>query len=375
MTRTPVKTVAILDGESTLRLSKAQVAFNTLVKQIEGKRGRLAEWEVAAPLYQKKYAEELLPLFERSVAKQVEMVHCLDWVADQKGLTKADRSVIAGIIGNLAGELLAARDDPELKEIYNRHTDSDYDEEAAAHIDGLKSMIESRLGVELGDDIDMSSPEAMFQHAQAKLQEMESQRSSTQQGRAEHKAKRKKSAKQATKEAQQEAEEQQISQSIREVFRKLVSALHPDRESDPEERVRKTGLMQRVNQAYEKRNLLQLLELQLELEHIDQAMVASISDERLKHYNKVLRDQVSELDQELYFVEQGFRMQFEIRPQIRLSPATLMQSLDRERREVQQTIREIETDLLAFRDIKYVKAWLKDMRREVRRNDYYDDAY
>ena len=51
-----------------------------------------------------------------------------------------------------------------------------------------------------------------------------------------------------------------MSQSIREVYRKLAGALHPDRESDPQERERKTALMQRVNQAYAKNNLLQLLD-------------------------------------------------------------------------------------------------------------------
>ncbi len=50
------------------------------------------------------------------------------------------------------------------------------------------------------------------------------------------------------KESQQQVEEQQTSQSIRELYRKLVSALHLDREPDPQERERKTLLMQRINQ-------------------------------------------------------------------------------------------------------------------------------
>ncbi|WP_262471530.1 J domain-containing protein, partial [Clostridioides difficile] len=85
-------------------------------------------------------------------------------------------------------------------------------------------------------------------------------------------------------EAREQEEQAQISLSIREVYRKLASALHPDRETDPQERDRKTRLMQRVNEAYDKNNLLQLLELQLELDHIDQRSINHISEARLTHY-------------------------------------------------------------------------------------------
>ncbi|WP_409015107.1 hypothetical protein [Caballeronia sp. LZ001] len=61
--------------------------------------------------------------------------------------------------------------------------------------------------------------------------------------------------------------------------------------------------MQRANQAYGKNDLLKLLELQLELEHIDQRAINVISEDRLKHYNKILREQLGELDQEILHVE------------------------------------------------------------------------
>ena len=79
--------------------------------------------------------------------------------------------------------------------------------------------------------------------------------------------------------------------------------------------------MQRVNQAYDKNNLLQLLELQLELEHIDQSAIDNISEDRLKHYNKILKDQLAELEQEIVHVEGGFRAQFGISPFVEVSPA------------------------------------------------------
>jgi hypothetical protein len=175
-------------------------------------------------------------------------------------------------------------------------------------------------------------------------------------------AKRKKSAKQIAKEAQQLAEEQQTSQSIRELYRKLASALHPDREPDSAERERKTALMQRVNQAYKQDNLLLLLELQLELEHIDQATINNISASRLKHYNKILKEQLRELEDEIYHTEGMFRAQFGIDPFTPLSPRTLMRHLVTDIAEMQRAIRGLKTDLLALQDIKKLKAWLKAIR-------------
>lgn len=182
-------------------------------------------------------------------------------------------------------------------------------------------------------------------------------------------AQAKKTAKQLAKEAQQQAEEQQISLSIREVYRKLASTLHPDRETDARERERKTALMQRVNEAYEKRNLLQLLKLQLELEHIDQNAVNNISEDRLKHYNKILKEQLVELEQEIFHVEGGFVMQSGIDPFKKASPRTIMRHLASEIVEVQHAIRDIEKDMLEFEDIKKVKAWLKKMRRQAAEMD------
>src|SRR5205823_1944963 len=100
---------------------------------------------------------------------------------------------------------------------------------------------------------------------------------------------------------------QKISESIREDYRKLISALHPDRELDPAERERKNRLMQRANVAYDNRNLLELLELQLEIEQIDQSMINTPSKSRLKHYNQVLTEQYKELRQEISEIEMSFK--------------------------------------------------------------------
>jgi hypothetical protein len=178
----------------------------------------------------------------------------------------------------------------------------------------------------------------------------------------ERRSQRPKSAKQLEREAKQQLEEQNISQSIREVFRKLTSALHPDREQDPKERERKTEIMQRVNAAYTKKDLLRLLELQLEAEQIDQAHMNHIAEDRLKYINKVLKEQLDELLQEIAQVEFPFKLQLNLPPYLPLSPKRLMQQLADNIRGIKRDTAQLREELSAYQDLNALKASLKHFK-------------
>jgi len=354
------QSVSIAPHQDKPALSKGQKAFNSLIKQIEKRRKRLAAWETITPTFQQRYVNDLLPLEETSAALQIQMVHCLDRAHEHKGLTKAERRKIAAMIIDLAVDLVD--EDERLKAVYNKYSPTDFDSETAAEVDEMKSVLEAMLGVDLGDDLDMSSPEDLLQRAHAHVEQQTAQAMAEAAEREARRSARKKSPKQRAAETRAQEEQAQISLSIREVYRKLASALHPDRESDPQERDRKTKLMQRVNEAYNKNNLLQLLELQLELEHIDQRSINNISEERLTHYNKILKEQVRELDHEIHHVEAAFRHAYGIAPFETVSPDAVLQELTLDIKELQRNIRTIEHDLVAFEDIKNLKLMLKSVR-------------
>ncbi|MHA6885844.1 J domain-containing protein [Ralstonia pseudosolanacearum] len=364
MTKATRQSVSIAPAHNKASLNKGQKAFNNLIKQIEKRRHRLQAWERVMPAFQKQYVDELVPLERAWNALQAKMACRLDEAWDQKGLTKTERRMISELIVDLAGALIDGNGDAALKTIYNRHSESDYDSEAATELEEMKSALETMLGVELGDDLDMRSPDEVLQRAHARIREQQAQQATEDQAREARRAKRKPSAKQLAAQARQEAEQTQMGQSIREVYRKLASALHPDREPDAAERARKTALMQRVNQAYGKNDLLKLLELQLELEHIDQNAIDHIGEDRLKHYNKILKEQLGELDQEVLHVETGFRHSYGIAPFADVSPDTAMRHLAHEITELQHGIRDMEEDLLVFADLKTFKGWLKALKRQ-----------
>lgn len=340
-------------------MSNAQKTFNRLSKKIAKQREQLGAWKTTVPLYQEKYVREFDPLLQSFDEHRVELVHIFDRLYADKIFSKTDRTKLQHLICAMAADLLDSGDHEELKEIYNRYSGSDYDAEEEQDNQEIRSMMESMLGVELGDDIDMRTPDEVFDHVSKQLYEKLYQDVPDMEHQAPSHSSRKKSAKVSAREARLQAEAQQVSQSIREVFRKLASTLHPDKEPDPKERARKTELMQRANSAYSNNDLLSLLELQLEIEQIDQAAVNSISEDRLKHYNKVLKEQSAELQQELDMVEMSFRAHFDFSPYGALSPTMAFTMLERDIAQIRQDIAGLKDDVELLQDPKNLKKWLK----------------
>ncbi len=139
----------------------------------------------------------------------------------------------------------------------------------------------------------------------------------------------------------------------------MVRTLHPDREQDATERERKTELMQRVNTAYGKKDLLQLLELQLEIEQIDQLQLNNIAEDRLKYFNQILKEQLAELTQEIAEIEFPFKLNMSLPMHMALHPSILMRCLHTDIQSLKTDIRHLKADVLAFKDFDFLKHWLK----------------
>jgi hypothetical protein len=376
---TPIRIVAQHDQAP---LSKGQKTFNTLVKKIETSRKELAQWQAVAVIYQQKVAQDFVPLLKRFQELQAAMVHGLDQALDAKGLTKSEQRVVQGVLCEVAQHLIGQSGDEQLKAIYNKHSPHSIEDQETAAANRMKEAMQEMFGIDLGVGTDVSSPEELL----AQLKEQMGQVHQRGLEEEERRSRRKKTPKQEARAQAAKTEADQTSLSIREVYRKLASALHPDREPDLQERARKTALMQRVNQAYDKKDLLQLLELQLELEHIDAHAIAALSEDRLKHFNKILSDQLRELMQEIMPIELALREQLQMEPYLRLTPQAVIPLLERDVAELRRDIPKLEQELLVPQNLVAFKQWIKARRREnqarqaeLRRmqgddpNDYYGE--
>jgi len=361
--------VRVAAAHPTAPLGAQQKKFNRHVERIAEERQRLAAWQQATAAYRERYVREALPAQQVHFALLVELVQWLDAQSSARTLTRAERGTLSEAITDRLAEMLDAVADEalreRLKEVYNRHSGSDYDAEEAEGNEAAKDLAQAMardfFGVDLDlQDADMDSPEDLLRRLQEQMQARQAQ---AEQQRQTHHATRARKPGARERKAQEAA--QQATQSVREVYRKLASHLHPDRESDPAERERKTALMQRVNQAYADNKLLDLLQLQLELEQIDPAHMAGLGDERLKHYNRVLAEQLAELQQELQQEQDRFLMEFELDPYRNWKPAALMGALRAQMQVTERACLQLRKQLNALRaDPAALKAWIKAERRQ-----------
>ncbi|MDD5272326.1 MAG: hypothetical protein PHU14_06360 [Methylovulum sp.] len=372
MTPSNPKAIRISPKKQGNTLSAAQKRFNTLIRQIDKKKQLLLAWKEAIPVYHQKVEHEYDPLFDVFNGLRLEWIQLLDKHYGQPLFKKTDKMKIKHLISAVCDDLVADMDSEAVKTLFNKYNDVDYDtmvqEQEQAVTELMKNMAKNMFDVDIGDDADVSSPEKFQAYLEDKMRG---------QPEAQATAKpAKKTKKQLAQEARRQEEEALAGKSVQEIYRKLVANLHPDREPDEQERLRKTELMQRVNTAYGKKDLLQLLELQLEVEQIDATQLSHLADNRLKHFNKILGGQLEELSQEVGQIEMAFKAELDMPFFEQISPNYLLSKIAEDTHAIEQDIVFITQDIKDHANAAAFKAWLKTYKipKRAARDDF-DDLF
>ncbi len=325
-------------GPEPRPLPKGHKAFERLVGKIEEARRALDAWAALLTPYQAQYTRDLVPLHAAARALRVRFLGRLDRAMLEKGLTRTERRDVAVAIAEMAAALLAEGDDEELRALYQRYAEEDYED----RVSRVQAAFEEGYGKDPGRD----PLEAMFgQDAH------ESAGTEGEDGRPS-KAHRKAASEQA-----------RIRQSIRTLYRKLASALHPDREADPARRDHKTALMQKANRAYANDELLPLLELRRELDPAQGAWVGE-DEEAVKLYTQALKRECAALEAEVRRTEEDFRMRFGVDPLAPLTPGNALRLLAAEIKEARALAADLKEELACLEDGAYLKRWLRAVRDE-----------
>lgn len=366
-------------------LTPARKRFNTLIRQIDRARQTLTAWQEGTQACRQSYVKVLQPLQTALLEGQRQWVHMLDAAICTPGWTKAEVALLREVLCDAAAELLEGQaEDATLKALYDKHAEVDFDTEQRDGVRAMKELAEMMTGLDLGDDEGLESETDLFKRMQQSMRQQvareeaeDAEEAEDEQGEAWGQPARRRAAKAASQRqsaAQQrrEAEAQQARQSVREIYRKLASALHPDRQTDERQRESNTALMQRVNQAYEAQDLLTLLELQLQIEQIDAGHMASASEQRVKQYNKVLGEQLADLQAEVQHIEFEFCMEYGLDPGSALNPRKLDQVIEMSRKQWQADLARQQQDQRMLGNMAATKRWLKNLRRQQREADFGD---
>ena len=334
--------------------SKAQQRFRKLLERVDRLRQRLGFWKQQRADIDREIAL-YRAVFVRHAKFGRDLVTALDRAHVGTGLTKAERTKLTALIGDLAEMLIAQGGNDELKEIYNRHTRRDFDAEMARaeaeDVEAMRTMIEDKLGIEV-DDEQAGSVDQLRAAVRAQMEALE-------QEEAARKARRRKTPKQASAEARRADEKRSADKAIQDVYRTLARALHPDHEQDAAEQARKTRLMSEVNVAYEAKDLLRLLALQLELEQVDETRVETMAEERLKHFSRILDEQAAQIAAELASMETPFRMELGIGPSAVVSPDRVIVRIRADAAALELQIERSARDLATVSDVALLKGWLR----------------
>jgi hypothetical protein len=334
-------------------LSRTQKQFNKLVEEIALLRLRLAAWHEFASTYHRLFEEKLQPLQQALREGQVALAGILDDALLGKHLTRRERVAALDFLASLLEELIDDEaPDEALIALAARHDIDLASDEEFEVLERMRVFGEEIFGVDVGPHHGATTPEELARRLADEVAAAE----------AAHAAKRKarpKSAKVKQREAQAEQLAEDASKAIREIFRKLASELHPDRIADEDERARKSELMQQANIAYAAGDLLSLLQLQWKIEQIDPARLANLAEEKLAHFNHVLKDQAKCLRERIEVHAAPFFAHFDYVPPRDLQPVHVERAMSAHTADLRKMVSALQRDVQRYANLAELKADLR----------------
>ncbi|GGN02767.1 molecular chaperone DnaJ [Dyadobacter beijingensis] len=272
--------------ESEKPLNKKQKEFNLLSETIEALDRQLAELQHAYDEMLRRMPAELDPLVREYQGHRADIVNLWDRTYEAEHFRKIYQDKLAHLITENAFDLIKNHGLADLKPVFNKYSPVNIDvllEEARN-----REMTRIKDPAFLLESVNETEPEVAFHELSVADQ---------QRIKAERREQR-------LDERIREAQQAKTTKSVRSVYMELVKTFHPDLETDESERTRKTETMQRITKAYQENNLLGLLKMQMELLNIHRAELENLNKNQLSYYNKLLRQQIEELDQQKTALQQ-----------------------------------------------------------------------
>lgn len=291
------KPVQIKSGSTPL--SKEQKEFNRLTRRIEKLRQQIPDetkkLEDLNNLYQKEVFSKILELG----SLKIHICHLLDKKRTAIKLSGIQNQKLDDLLLDFLDDAFSVIEpDDETKKLYKKYSHSNYDEEVSRQESELKEELSDLLYKQYGIRLDpsMLTENPDMGKIEEELKKQWDQKERKQKARP-------KTRKQLEKEELEQQKEALKNKSIRSIYMALVKILHPDTEPDPTLKIEKEEMMKLVTVAYENRDLMQLLQLEMQWIKKHDDSLSKMEASTLNVYIQLLKDQVKELEQELVMVQ------------------------------------------------------------------------
>jgi hypothetical protein len=347
---------ALPPGEQPL--SAAARAFNLQLTRVDKLKAQLDELDALGQAHRVELHRWVAPLQQRQRQRTRELALWLAECLRGKTLSRLQQETATEALCRLA-QTLAEDGDRAMAALHDQHSPETLAQKKQAAADALRERLEQVLGEPLTDAGDDASMEELLRAGMARLRESQDEKQASRQAKAKaRKARQKPGAEQTLAQVQQADAETQL----RTLFRQLASALHPDRETDAQERLRKTALMSEANAAYGRKDLVTLMQIQLRAELADPAAVSRLAEDKLAALTLLLKQQVAGLERERAARQQRLAGEFDLPPGQVANPNTLKQYLLAQVDALESAVAQTERDLEQVQEPAGLKRWLNQQR-------------
>jgi hypothetical protein len=352
--------------------SSAARAFNLQLTRIDKLKAQLDALDTLGQSHRVELHRWVAPLQQRQRQRTRDMAL---WLADclqGKTLSRLQHDTATEALCRLA-QSLAEEGDKTMAALHDQHSRHTLAQKKQAAADAMRAKLEAVLGEPLADTDPDAPLEELLRAGMARWREAQD---AAQARRRDKKSARKARQKPGAEQEQAQAQQADADTQLRTLFRQLASALHPDREPDAQERLRKTALMSEANAAYGRKDLVTLMQIQLRAELADPAAVSRLADDKLAALTLLLKQQVAELERERAARQQRLAAEFDLPPGAVSNPNTFKQSLLAQVDALEQAVAQLEHDLEQMQEPAGLKRWLNAQRSapsSVRANRDPDD--
>ena len=349
-------------------LTPAQQRFNALLARIEQLSGQIERLQAWSDRHRYAHIQALRESVQLAQAHRKSLLLFVHERLQTADFTERQQRMARGLVRGLIDHL-AASADPQvqaLADLYVSEEDTlEAAQEQAEAAQRLRERIEEALGQPIEKAGQYQTPEEMMQ---AGMRQWQRQQEADEQRKAAKRA-----AKKAHKQAQKKSaaaekgevppavlREADAKSAIRTVFRQLASALHPDREPDEQERLRKTALMSEVNAAYEKNELSTLLRLQMQVTQVNPQNATRMADAQLIAMASLLKEQVAALEDDLDALQSRLSRELCVPVRVDVDEAAMTQALQRIQADQRHNADSLAADLRRIQNDAELKRWLKE---------------
>jgi hypothetical protein len=350
------------------KLSAAQQRFNKQLARVNNLGRQMQDIEQLAASVREPHLAQI-SAFERAIAQtQAQMLLFLHERLQRKGLSAAQQKSVCALVQSLLQVARPEMDEAQWTALHAQYFPPEVQKQQAQERQEAKQQVLDAVADFLGRPLDLDGIDGMdspHELLEAVMRQVQADRDTAQERQAARKAGRPPTAKQ--RKAEQNALDAKA--ALRAIYRQLASALHPDRETDPMERERKSALMSQANAANARGDLVTLLRLQLQAEQVDEAHIASMADEKLAALSLLLKEQVAVLEREVAEAEMRLSNELGVMVSATMKEAVLTAHLQRLQREMARTAEGMQQDLERVRDDAELKRWLREQAALARQQE------